>query len=289
MKKRLAFSVFVILMVILGRQFFMMPELSQSVITPPSAMMVSFLDVGQGDSAFIEFPSGKTALIDAGDTTASDVVVDYINNRGHDRIDFLIATHPHADHIGGMSDVVKEFSIGEIYMPKVSHTSKTFERLMLSIQKKGLGIHSAKAGVYIEVEPGIFMDFVAPCRGEYEELNDFSAVIRLTYGEKAILFTGDAESLSEQEIVSSGAELKADILKVGHHGSVTSSSDCFLKAVAPEWAVISVGRDNDYGHPHKEILTKLTKQNITIYRTDLHGTVTVITDGKTMEIMEELS
>ena len=211
MKKRLAFSVVAVIAVLLAKQFFMIPEPSRPAYVPPSAMIVSFLDVGQGDSVFIEFPGGKTALIDAGDVAASDVVMDYINDRGHDNIDFLIATHPHSDHIGGMSDVVQGFSIGEIYMPKVSHNTKSFERLLLSIEKKGLGIHSAKSGVHIEVEPGIFMDFVAPCRDEYEEINDFSAVVRLTYGETSFLFTGDAESLSEQEMVSGGARTQQSI------------------------------------------------------------------------------
>lgn len=240
---------------------------------------VSYIDVGQGDSAFIEFPGGKTALIDAGESVAAEAVIPFIEDYGYDTIDYIICTHPHSDHIGGMSKVIQAFQIGTVYMPKVSHTSKTFETLLLTIQEKGLGIHTAKAGVSIQVTPEITMEFLAPCNDYYEEMNNYSAVVRLCYGKNAFLFTGDAEMLSEDEILAEGYNVQAQVLKVGHHGSVTSTGRKFLQAVSPSFAVISSGKGNDYGHPHRETLALLKNKKIAVLRTDQQGTITFMSDG----------
>ncbi|MBR6728642.1 MAG: MBL fold metallo-hydrolase [Clostridia bacterium] len=245
-------------------------------------LCVSFLDVGQGDSTFIELPDGKTALIDAGEAEYAESIIDYIKNRGYKKLDYIICTHPHADHIGGMHAVIEAFSVGEVYMPKVSHTSRAYERLLEAVKAKGLSVHAARAGVEIANQDGINMQFVAPCDDSYEELNDFSAVLHVTYGSTAFLFTGDAESLSENEMLTSGAKLQADVLKVGHHGSNSSSQKRFLQAVRPEWAVISAGADNDYGHPSEKVLTRLRATGAEIVRTDEAGTVIFISDGHTV-------
>lgn len=283
MKKRVYTVLFLFIILVLS---LFSEVLNQPESRPADGFMrVSFIDVGQGDSAFIEFPDGQTALIDAGEASASDNIIDLIEGYGYDTIDYVVCTHPHSDHIGGMSEVIEQFQIKEVYMPRVSHTSKTFERLLTTIGEKGLKIHTAKAGVLLDIAPEIVMEFVAPCGNNYEEMNDYSAVVRLRYGEKAFLFTGDAEEFSEKEILDAGYDVKADVLKVGHHGSVSSSSYDFLQAVAPKWAVISSGEDNDYGHPHRETLATLKKMNITVLRTDRMGTITFITDGT--KIQEE--
>lgn len=250
-------------------------------------LTVSFLDVGQGDSTFIRFPNGKTALIDAGDAGAAQTITQHIQNSSAQKIDYLIATHPHADHIGGMQQVVEQFEIGEIYMPRVSHNSKTYERLLLAIQNKGLTIHTACAGVAIEIEPNITLSFVAPCSKSYEDKNNYSAVVRLLYDNTSFLFTGDAEALSEQEMISSGAPLTANVLKVGHHGSKTSTDTIFLQTVQPQYAVISAGAENSYGHPHQVTLKKLAKIGATIFRTDVNGTITAVSDGQNIQITGE--
>lgn len=250
-------------------------------------LTVAFLDVGQGDSTFIRFPNGKTALIDAGDAGASQTITQHIQNSGTQKIDYLIATHPHADHIGSMQQVVDRFEIGEIYMPRVSHNSKTYEKLLLAIQNKGLTIHTARAGVTIEVEPNITLAFIAPCSKSYEDKNNYSAVVRLLYDNTAFLFTGDAEVLSEQEMINSGTPLSADVLKVGHHGSKSSTDAIFLQAVQPQYAVISVGADNSYSHPHQVTLKKLAEIGATIFRTDINGTITAVSDGKNIQITGE--
>ena len=281
MKKRLYLIPFLLVLLILsflpdGLNVQNEPELVEG------QMRVSYIDVGQGDGAFIEFPEGKTALIDAGEAFAAEAVIQLIEDYGYDTIDYIICTHPHSDHIGGMSEVIQNFQIGAIYMPKVSHSSKTFETLLLTIREKDLGIHTAKAGVSVSVSPEITMEFLGPCSEYYEEMNDYSAVVKICYGENAFLFTGDAEVLAEQEILAGGCDIRADVLKVGHHGSVTSTCKEFLQAVSPRFAVISSGAGNDYGHPHRETLSKLKRMDIAVLRTDQKGTITFMADGNSV-------
>lgn len=254
-------------------------EDSSAFLPDGKTMTVSFLDVGQGDSIFIELPDGRTMLIDASISEASDTIEGYIKGRGHEKIDYLIATHPHADHIGGMRAIVNAFEIGEVWMPNADSTSATYEKLLTAIDEKGLSIRTAKAGKVILEEENLKAVLLAPCSDEYDNLNDFSAVIKLTYGDASFLFTGDAEVLSENEMLASSADLSADVLKFGHHGSSTSSSEAFLKAVAPTWGIISCGEGNSYGHPHSETLASAAKSGITLCRTDLEGTIVFTTDG----------
>lgn len=244
-------------------------------------LYVHFLDVGQGDAIFLQLPDGRTILVDAGPNGAGQNVVSYLRKQGIKRIDYLIGTHPHADHIGGMDDVIRSFEIGKVYLPRKGNTTKTYEDMLLALREKGLRINEAKAGVSLLDGEGLTVRFVAPCGSGYESLNNYSAVLRVCYGDVAILLTGDAEKESEQEMLASGADLKADLLKVGHHGSYTSTSAHFLRAVDPKFAVISVG-ENDYGHPHQVTLKKLNKAGVQVYRTDRSGTVIFRTDGKTL-------
>lgn len=243
-----------------------------------------YIDVGQGDSELICLPNGQTVLIDAGDAKSADKVISFIQSLGVSRLDYVIATHPHADHIGGMADVIEAFDVGGVYMPKVSQNTKTFEKLLLTIKNKGLKINTAKENVVLLDSDGIKAVFVAPCRDKYNDLNNYSAVLKLTFGEVSFLFMGDAEKESEREIT---ADISADIIKLGHHGSSTSSSKAFLQAASPAAAIISCEENNSYGHPHAGTLKTLEALGIAAYRTDESGTVTVITDGKTYKIETE--
>jgi len=249
-------------------------------------MKVHFLDVGQGDSIFIELPNKETMLIDAGNNADGNGVVSYIKNKGYKSITYLVASHPHSDHIGGMTTVVQGLNIKAIYMPKATHTTKTYEDLLTTIQNKGLKIKTAKAGVSIINSSDLKLDIVAPNSDSYENLNDYSAVLKLSYKEKSFLFTGDAETISLNEIKSN---IKADVLKVGHHGSSTSTSYTFLSKVSPKYAVISVEKGNSYGHPTDATLNKLKSASIQVYRTDEVGTVIVTTDGSKITVDKKAS
>ena len=167
-------------------------------------------------------------------------------------------------------------------MPRATANTKTFEEVLIAIKKKGLKIETATAGKKV-LEGEVSAVFLSPSGEYYEELNDYSAVLKLTYGDKSFLFMGDAEALAEKEILQK-FDVKSNVLKVGHHGSSTSSHNAFLKAVNPEIAVISVGEGNDYGHPHKSVLNRLEKIGTRLYRTDLNGTVKIYCDGKSIEV-----
>lgn len=250
-----------------------------NVHTSSEGVIVHYLDIGQGDSEFIEFPTGKCMLIDAATAEYGNDIENYIENLGYERIDYLVATHPHADHIGGMEEIVESFDIGEIYMPRAVTTTKTYSDLLETISEKNLSIHTAKAGKTI-ADDEIKISFLAPVSEEYDDLNNYSAVLKITYNHSSFLFMGDAEELSEKEILASSySELNADVLKAGHHGSKYSSSTDFLQAVSPDYAVISCGENNSYGHPHKEALDRLNAVHAEVFRTDELGTITIFTAG----------
>jgi len=247
-----------------------------------NALVVHFIDVGQGDSILIQAPSGKNMLIDAGTNASASAVVNYLKNRKIKRLDILVATHPHEDHIGGMDAVINKFDIGMIYMPDVSTNTKTYADVLTAVKNRKLKVTTAAAGIQMDLGPGLQVRMFAPNSDKYDDMNNYSAVIKLTYSNTSFLFTGDAQSLSEQEMLTKGYDLKADVLKVGHHGSNSSTSPGFLKAVSPEYAVISVGKGNDYGHPHKETLTKLAGANVKVFRTDKNGTIIARSNGNTI-------
>lgn len=261
---------------------------AQSAAPAGDEVLVYYLDVGQADSQLIRLPDGANILIDAGTRAAGDGLTAYLQELGVRKIDALIATHPHEDHIGGMAKVIGNFEVGRIYMPKVAEsqtpTTRTYEDLLDAIAAKGLKITQAKAGVTVLEDGGAKVELLAPGGEAYDGLNDYSAVTKLTFFEKKFLFTGDAEKDSEREMVESGRDLKCDVLKCGHHGSSTSTTAAFLKAAGPSYAVISCGAGNDYGHPHKEVLDRLEKAGIAVYRTDLQGTILMRCDGERITV-----
>lgn len=245
-------------------------------------LAVHFIDVGQGDSSLIIFPSGETALIDGGGRDASSKVVSYLKNQGIKKIDYMVATHPHEDHIGGLPEVVRNFEIGKVYMPRRTANTKIFEELLSVIKDKGLKISVASGEQSIVESDGTLFSILGPLSDSYEGTNNHSVVNKLSYGKVSVLFTGDIESLAESDLVRQGYDLKADVLKVPHHGSSSSSSDVFLDAVNPSYGVIQLGADNSYGHPHRETILKYGARNIELLRNDISGDIKLETDGVTV-------
>lgn len=241
-----------------------------------NTLVVHFIDVGQGDSEFVEFPNGKTMLIDAGEQDAGEAVVEYLNNLNVSAIDFVVATHPHSDHIGGLPAVFDAFDIKTVYMPNAVSSSYSFELLLDKIEAEGCETIEARQGVSVIDDENITAQFLAPVSEKYDDLNNYSAVLKISYIEKSFLFMGDAETLSENEITD---VISADVIKVGHHGSKTSSSKSFINRVMPKYAVFEVGADNSYGHPHSEIIERYENIGAEILRTDELGTIVLETDG----------
>ncbi len=237
-------------------------------------LRVSFIDVGQGDSEFIELPNGETLLIDAGTNETGADVVNYIESLGYSSIDYVVGTHPHEDHIGGLDDVIRTFDVESVYMPKVTADTKTFEDVLDAVDEKGLTINTAKAGVTLVDGDGLSVKMLAPVLDEYDNTNDYSAVIRIVYDDTSFIFMGDAEQYAEDLITG---DVDSDVLKVGHHGSSTSTGEAFLERVSPSYAVISCGLGNSYGHPHTETIEKLG--GIPVFRTDEMGTIVATSEG----------
>lgn len=259
---------------------------SIGTISSNAKLKIHYIDVGQGDSEFLELPNNQTMLIDAGNPENGEQIVSYIKGLGYSKIDYLIATHPHSDHIGGMATVVNNLDIGKIYMPKKSTNTKTFEGLLTAIQRKRLKVNAAQAGVDILKVGNLNINMLAPVNITGDDLNQYSAVIMLTYGDNKFLFMGDAGEPSEEQIT---ADVSADVLKVGHHGSNTATSQSFLNKVKPKYAVIEVGKGNSYGHPTANTLSKLQNIGATIYRTDNDGTIIFTSDAKTITIDKKAS
>ncbi|WP_085929352.1 MBL fold metallo-hydrolase [Desulfosporosinus orientis] len=259
-------------------------ELNNNQPTPMNAhgnLQVHFIDVGQADSILIKASDGTAVLIDGGNNPDGPNVVNYLKSQQVKELAAVIATHPHEDHIGGLDTVINSFPVKAVYMPDASTTTKTFEDFISAVAASGAKRIQAKVGVKLDV-PGLTGQFIAPNGSGYEDLNNYSAVLRLTYGKVSFLFTGDAEEVSETEMLGSGQIVKADVLKVGHHGSSSSTSSAFLKAVSPKYAVISVGADNDYGHPTASTLSKLSGAGVKVFRTDLDGTIVATCDGESV-------
>ena len=252
-----------------------------------SDVLVHYMDVGQGDAILVQ--SGIfNALIDGGEYTKDEVLRDYLKSVGVKNIDVVFATHPHSDHIGGLDTVIKNFKVKKVYMPKIPEeilpTSKSFEEFLYAIKKSGATASYLGPDTEIPLGDGVF-EVLAPLK-EYDDLNNMSLVMKFKYKDKSFLFTGDMETDSEYDILKKGYDVSADVLKVAHHGSNTSSSKKFLNAVDADIYVISVGEGNDYGHPHPEVKKRLASKGKPVYRTDIDKTVIISTDGKELEVFK---
>ena len=242
-------------------------------------MRVHYIDVKQGDSTFIEFPNDKTMLIDAGKKEQGSNVVNYIKNLGYNKIDYVVGTHPDADHIGGLATVIESFAIGSIYMPKKSSTTQTYLNLLKVIKNKGLTIHTAISGVNIISLDNLKVDIISPTK-EYETSNESSAVIKIVYKKRKFLFMADATTDNEADIK---ADVESDVVKVGHHGSDSSSKEEFVQKTKAKYAVISVG-ENSYHHPYDIIVKRWENIGAEVLRTDKLGSIVISTDGNNLNI-----
>lgn len=250
---------------------------------PP--LEVRFLDVGQADSVLIRV-DGQAMLIDAGNNDDAAGLVAYLKGLGISRLECVVGTHPHEDHIGGLDKVIGSFEVGKVLMPKVSNNTATYEDVLAAIAAKGLQVTSPKVGDAFALGGATFT-VLSPAGSSYDELNLWSIVLRMTYGGRTFLFTGDAQAVNESEMLASGLDLSADVLKVAHHGSTTSSTSAFLAAVSPRIAVIEVGAGNTYNHPAQQTLDRLADVGATVYRTDEAGTIIVRSDGTTLDVSFE--
>lgn len=247
------------------------------VVNTNNNLKISYIDVGQADSILLE-QDNEYMLVDAGNNEDGRLLVNYFNELGITKFKYVIGTHAHEDHIGGMDDIIKNFEIEHFYMPDVITTTKTFEDVLDNLLDKKIKFETPNIGEVLPFgESTIDVLYVGKDKAD---LNNTSIVFKLTYKDKRFLFTGDATSVTEKILLNNNVDLKSDVLKVGHHGSQYSSTAAFLKAVNPKYAVISVGKGNVYDHPKQITLDKLQKLQIITYRTDLNGTIILTTDGK---------
>ncbi len=247
------------------------------------------IDVGQGDCILVK--SGGTAmLVDAGSRGNDAKILAYLKKQDVKRLDFVVATHPHEDHIGSLDKIISAMDIGEIIMPRMSSgatpTTRTYESLLDEVEKKGMTITAAKAGLSFDLGDAA-VRVLSPIKDYGNDYNNMSAVLHIQYKQCSFMLVGDAESKVEKDIIGAYDDIEADVLKVGHHGSKTSTTGAFLEAVNPRYAVISVGAGNSYNHPDDSILDRLRAGGIKYFRTDLNGTVMVLCDGTDIEIKTE--
>lgn len=239
-------------------------------INSENNLHVYYIDVGQADSILI-VNKNQSALIDAGNNEDGESVVNFIKSKGITKLDYVIGTHPHEDHIGGLDDVINNIDTDKIYLPKIQTNTKTYEDVLEAIQNKNKKISTFSKGDKFKIEEANF-EVMTDSILDKNNLNLSSNIIRMEFKGTSFLFTGDAETENEESLEWP----QTDILKVGHHGSTTSTSQNFLNQIKPKYAIISVGKDNDYGHPHKEILERLENIGADIIRTDESGTIEIV-------------
>lgn len=243
-----------------------------------------FIDVGQADAAIITC-GGEAMMIDGGNVDDSRKIVSYLKSQNIDHLKYIFCTHPHEDHVGGLSGALNQCSVDEVLCSEQAYNSKAFEdfKKYTKKQEKEIEIPKVNDEYYLG---GSVIDVIGPI-DKSEDTNNNSIVLKIIYGENTFLFSADAERDEENDILDTGADLKADVLKVGHHGSSTSTTYRYLREVMPEYAIISVGKDNSYGHPHEETLSRLSDAGAKVFRTDESGNIIVVSDGKNITVTTE--
>ncbi|MEM4389894.1 MAG: lamin tail domain-containing protein [Candidatus Micrarchaeia archaeon] len=259
---------------------------------PAGNLTFHFIDVGQGDAIFVVLPNNKSFLVDAGPSKAKSKLIDYLLLHGGERLSFTLATHPDADHIGGMKEVIANFPSLLHYFNGQLKQTITFAELTAFLDRRGIPVRTVRAGDVLVNESGVSVLVLNPPQPAPQhipdaETNRYSIVLKVSYGDVCALLAGDVDEAGELAILQGGFQITCQILKVAHHGSASSSSDAFLIAVQPKIAVISVGANNSYGHPHEQTLRRLAGLNASIYRTDLQGTIVITTDGSTFAVYPE--
>ena len=240
-------------------------------------LSVDFIDVGQGDSILI-CSGGQSMLVDAGTNESGKTVLNFLRDKGIKKLDYAVGTHPHADHIGGLDDVIRSIDTDSLLMPNAVTDTKTFNDVLDAAESRNLSITVPEEDDEFSLGASR-VTVLSKNKEQSDNLNNSSLILKVVYGNFSLLLTGDAEKEAEKQLLSDKKDVSADVLKVGHHGSETSTSGEFLKAVSPKCAVISCGKNNDYGHPHEKTLKKLEKQGTEIYRTDISGTISLFADS----------
>ena len=258
-------------------------NVNPSDIPENSNFEVHFIDVGQADSALIEC-DGKTMMIDGGNVADSNVVAAYLKKEDVTELNYVVCSHAHEDHVGGLSGALSVTKADNIYAPKTEANKKAYKNFKKKAEEQNVEIKHPNVGDEIQLGSST-VEFLGPVDENGKDLNSTSIVLKITYGNTSFLFTGDAESDEEEEILNSGADLKSTVLKVGHHGSRTSTSYPFLREVMPQYAVISVEKGNSYGHPNEETLSKLSDAGVEVYRTDESGDIVMTSDGNSINIV----
>lgn len=257
------------------------------------SLRVDFIDVGQGDSILIHTPDGANALVDAGEAESGPRIVEHLKRAGVQRLDLLVLTHPHSDHVGGMPAVFESFPVGDVLDSGYVHGSEVQEAMLRRIEREKLPYHRARAGMEIALGQDARLEVLSPPErlfsGTDSDANNNSVVLRLVYGRVKILLAGDIEQEAEGELIASHRDLESQVLKVANHGASDSTSLEFLRLVRPEYVVISVGAHNEYGYPSRTTLGRLSeeKTGATVLRTDTSGTVSVLTDGRRIVVEKE--
>ena len=253
-------------------------------VVDDDGLTVHYIDVGQADAELLEC-GGEYMMIDGGNAADSSLVVSYLNDLGINHLKYVVATHAHEDHLGGLSGILSQYTADNVFCSQTSHTTKVFNSFKKYTENQGKEIQVPNVGdVYTLGNSEIKV--LGPVK-ETNDMNNRSIVLRVTYGNTAFLFEGDAEREEEQDILNSGADVSADVLKVGHHGSSTSTTYPYLREVMPEYAVISCGKNNKYGHPHEETLSKLRDADVKVYRTDESGHIVIHSDGNDITVQTQ--
>ncbi len=256
-----------------------------NIVLQAGEMVVHFLDVEQGLCIFVQ-SEGENLIYDGGEKDTADDVVDYLKKQGIETIDYLISSHYDSDHVSGLITCLENFEVEYVISSDYVHESKTYEKFMKAVEEEGLVANHPAVGANFKFGNGGFT-ILAPETIDEDDSNANSVAIKLVNGNHSFIITGDAEIKNEKEMCNTGIDLKCDVLVPGHHGSATATGWDFLEKTLPEYAVISCGEGNSYGHPHEETMEKLESANVEVYRTDIQGTITVTSDGKNLTWSQE--